>query len=456
MIKLALPRGSIQKDVAHIFDQLSIQMPDYNPANRVYTYQFDNVDDVTARSFAEKDIPIQVALGNYDLGIVTSWWVDELLIKYPYLSVENLMHLSEPNSILYSAISKNNIPLNDSLDEHIVVTEFPNITADYLYANRTSNYRIFEVWGNPETWLNGDASMAILPEEKINENINIVDSIYKGSLVLIGNKKNIEKTKASNLFKFLNTFKEIGQGEALNQNNNRVNQHINYKTKNTRSRDKIRLALPDGHAFKHTAKVLNLAGVEIDGYTNSDTIHAGLSNNVNMLINVMRPQDMPQAVALGLYDIAITGRDWLKNFVYNFPTAPVYEMLDLKESKYRIGAVIDKNLNAENIGDALNIWSRNGIKEIRVASEYYGIADYFARNSIKSEYQIIPISGASEGFVPEDAEILVEGTETGTTLEANNLEMKDLILESTNCIIGHTNLIKNENPLIVDFINRFK
>ena len=104
MIKLALPRGSIQKDVAHIFDQLSIQIPDYNTANRVYTYQFDNVDDATARSFAEKDIPIQVALGNYDLGIVTSWWVDELLIKYPYLSVENLMHLSEPNSILYSDV----------------------------------------------------------------------------------------------------------------------------------------------------------------------------------------------------------------------------------------------------------------------------------------------------------------------------------------------------------------
>ena len=143
MIKLALPRGSIQKDVSQIFDRLSIQIPEYNPSNRVYRYQFDNIDNAIARSFAEKDIPIQVALGNYDLGIVTSWWVDELLIKYPYLDIENLIHLSDANSILYSATSSNDVALNDSLDEHIVVTEFPNITADYLYANRSLNYRVF-------------------------------------------------------------------------------------------------------------------------------------------------------------------------------------------------------------------------------------------------------------------------------------------------------------------------
>jgi ATP phosphoribosyltransferase len=131
-------------------------------------------------------------------------------------------------------------------------------------------------------------------------------------------------------------------------------------------------------------------------------------------------------------------------------------MHDLKQSKYRIGAVVSKDLNVTNVNEAMEVWASQGIKKIRIASEYFGIADYFARNFIKSEYQIIPISGASEGFVPEDAEILVEGTETGATLEANNLEMKDLILESTNCIIGHKNLIDNVNPLIVDFINRFQ
>jgi hypothetical protein len=50
------------------------------------------------------------------------------------------------------------------------------------------------------------------------------------------------------------------------------------------------------------------------------------------------------------------------------------------------------------------------------------LADEYARSRATSAgTSVIPISGASEGFVPEDAEILIEGTETGTTLRANRL-----------------------------------
>ena len=40
--------------------------------------------------------------------------------------------------------------------------------------------------------------------------------------------------------------------------------------------------------------------------------------------------------------------------------------------------------------------------------------------------------------MPDDAEILIEGSETGTTLRANRLRMIDVIMESTNCAIGST------------------
>ena len=59
-----------------------------------------------------------------------------------------------------------------------------------------------------------------------------MDEIYKGSLVLIGNKKNMKQTKESELFSLLNQFKEIDQGKAVNQNNNKINQLIMHKTKN--------------------------------------------------------------------------------------------------------------------------------------------------------------------------------------------------------------------------------
>src|SRR5690606_26219588 len=162
-----------------------------------------------------------------------------------------------------------------------------------------------------------------------------------------------------------------------------------------------------------------------------------LSSLDGVEVKVMRPQDMPRAVALGHFDMAITGRDWLEVHRTAFPAAPVVELCDLARSKYRLGAVVPEDLPAENIREAVAYWRRDDpSRPIRLASEYASLADDYARERHLGRYRVIPISGASEGFVPEDAEILIEGTETGTTLRANRLRMIDVIMESTNCAIG--------------------
>ena len=71
-----------------------------------------------------------------------------------------------------------------------------------------------------------------------------------------------------------------------------------------------------------------------------------------------------------------------------------------------------------------------------MASEFAGTADYYARSRHIWRYQVMPIAGASEGFVPEDAELLIEGTETGKTLRENRLKPIDLLYRSTTCVIG--------------------
>ena len=100
--------------------------------------------------------------------------------------------------------------------------------------------------------------------------------------------------------------------------------------------------------------------------------------------------------------------------------------------------MVSDDVPAETIEDAVAYWRRDDPrKAIRVASEYVALADRYARDRHLGRYTVIPINGASEGFVPEDADILVEGSETGTTLRANRLRMIDVIMVSTNCIIGH-------------------
>ena len=81
-------------------------------------------------------------------------------------------------------------------------------------------------------------------------------------------------------------------------------------------------------------------------------------------------------------------------------------------------------------------WRRNGRETIRVASEYPHLADYYARSAQLGRYAVVPVAGASEGFVPEDSEILIEGTETGRSLVANRLKVLETITVSTNCMIA--------------------
>jgi ATP phosphoribosyltransferase len=146
---------------------------------------------------------------------------------------------------------------------------------------------------------------------------------------------------------------------------------------------------------------------------------------------------MPQLVAFGEFDLAITGRDLLNEHLYQFPGSPACELADLQRAQYNLGAVVSQDVAAENIGELLDSWRQRGKKVITLAAEFPATADHYARSRHFWRYQVIPIAGASEGFVPEDADLLIEGTETGRTLAENNLKVIDLLYRSTTCLIGH-------------------
>jgi ATP phosphoribosyltransferase len=153
-------------------------------------------------------------------------------------------------------------------------------------------------------------------------------------------------------------------------------------------------------------------------------------------VKVIRPQDMPQLIAFGEFDIAITGRDLLLEHTFAFPSTPAAEMLDLQVSQYNLSAVVDGELPADNLADAMAYWRGQGREALIVAAEFPATADHYARSRHFWRYRVMPIAGASEGFVPEDADILIEGTETGRTIAENNLKILDNIYRSTTCLIA--------------------
>jgi len=216
----------------------------------------------------------------------------------------------------------------------------------------------------------------------------------------------------------------------------------------------VRLAVPDGHQQPGALAVLREAGIELDGYDESCTRTRPRTGIAGLEVKVIRPQDMPQQVALGNFDLAITGRDWLLDHTARFPASPVQSVADLGRSRYTLVATAHEDVPGDSLAEALEAWRGAGRRTIRVASEYANVADRYAQDRHLGRYQVIPIAGASEGFVPEDAEILIEGTETGTTLVANRLKIIDRIFESTSQLIAPTRPLEGRRRALWDELVR--
>ena len=96
-IRVALPRGDLRTPLAEQLREVDFVAEGYGEGSRVYRFDVDGRPGVEVRVFADEDVPIQVALGNYDLAICSRTWVDELLVRYRHDSIVPLRSLDLPS-----------------------------------------------------------------------------------------------------------------------------------------------------------------------------------------------------------------------------------------------------------------------------------------------------------------------------------------------------------------------
>lgn len=185
----------------------------------------------------------------------------------------------------------------------------------------------------------------------------------------------------------------------------------------------LKLGIPKGSLQEATTRLFEKAGYSLSFSSNRSYFPSIDDPEIECML--IRAQEMARYVEDGVLDVGITGKDWI---VEN--RARIKELAELPYSKQSAGPV----------RWVLAVPNDSPIKELRdlegkrIATEAVNLTkDYMKRIGIKA---IVEFSwGATEVKPPRLADAIVEITETGNSLRANNLRIIDTILESTTRFI---------------------
>jgi ATP phosphoribosyltransferase len=416
-------------------------LDEYHSKIGFYHPKSQRFPDLRIKVFHEKDIPVQVAVGNYDLGICSLDWIEELLAKYPGSALVKVKDLQYGEGALYIAASPSYSALVQNGLLVRIASEYPNLAESFALKARLSRFSIFPVWGAAEVYPPENADMVLISArtgaEISNSGLVPVSRLFDASAFLIANRDSWESKNLNEVVgSICDHLPEAEKKAYLPEGISREKASGDYHAAGA-SADTVRLALPDGHQQQPILALLRSRGIEIDDYPSETGNRRPMINLEGVSVKVIRPQDMPLQVANGNFDLAITGRDWLTEHLDQFPSSPVTELLDLKSGIVRMVAVVSQELPVADTG-SLRHFLVGRSEPFRVASEYVNIADRYARDNRLGRYRVIPTWGATEAFLPEDADMLIENTETGRTLARHNLKIIDTLFESTACLIGNS------------------
>lgn len=188
---------------------------------------------------------------------------------------------------------------------------------------------------------------------------------------------------------------------------------------------KLKLAVPKGRLYKEVKKILDEAGFNIK---NNGRNYRPKNIDPEIEVKLLKPQNIPKLVEIGSRDLAFTGYDWILE-----KNANVEILMDLELNKVKLVAAISKEKDYEEL-------KKNKIK---VASEYKNISLEFLKKQ-NCDVEFIQSYGATEVFIPEDADMIIENTETGRTLVENNLKIVDNVISSSTLLIANKESMKNE------------
>jgi ATP phosphoribosyltransferase len=191
----------------------------------------------------------------------------------------------------------------------------------------------------------------------------------------------------------------------------------------------LSLVLPKGSLEKATLELFDAADLTVRRSSDRD-YHASIDDPRIERVRFLRPQEIPSYIERGLFDLGITGRDWITE-----TGALVASLGELHYSKataqpIRVVLAVPQSSPWQSVTDLP--------EGVRISTELPALTTrYLDEHGVKA--MVIPSHGATEAKVPDIVDAIVDLTETGSSLRRNGLRILDTLLTS------YTELIANND-----------
>lgn len=189
----------------------------------------------------------------------------------------------------------------------------------------------------------------------------------------------------------------------------------------------LKLVLPKGSLEKATLELF--AGADLAVKRSSSVQYSASINDPRIdEVRILRPQEIPTYVAEGLFDLGVTGRDWVEE-----TSSDVVSLGELKYSKatsdpVRLVIAVPEDSAVQSVSDLP--------AGVRVSTEYPSLTErFFADRGIEADIRLS--YGATEAKVPDIVDVAVDLTETGRALRAAGLRIIDTIVTSYTEIVAN-------------------
>jgi ATP phosphoribosyltransferase len=183
---------------------------------------------------------------------------------------------------------------------------------------------------------------------------------------------------------------------------------------------RLKLALPKGHMNDAVMELLSDAGIRVRRGSRNYRPSISLEH---VEVKLLKPQNIVEMLHLGSRDVGFAGHDWVKELGANLE-----EVLDTGLDPVRLVAAAPRPMLQEHGGLP--------DRHLVIASEYENVTKKWI-DAQGLDASFVKSFGATEVFPPEDADMIVDNSATGSTLEANNLEVVDELMTSSTRFYAH-------------------